>query len=64
MYSRVVLPPGSSSRGVVVPRSLAQSPVLLSLGCKSSGLSVLVDGVGDPVDSGISSDGLVVGAGD
>lgn len=30
-------------------------------GGETSGLSVLVDGVGDPVDSGVSSDGLVRG---
>jgi len=48
---------------MVVPRSLAQTPVLLALGSKSTGLSVFVYGVGDPVDSCVSSDGFVVGAG-
>jgi hypothetical protein len=47
---------------VVVPRSLAETPVLLSFGSETSGFSVLVDGGGDPVDSGISSDSLVRGA--
>jgi hypothetical protein len=60
--SRVVSPPGGSGRGVVVFASLAETPVPLSLGGETSGLSVLVDGVGDPVDSGITSDGLVLGA--
>jgi hypothetical protein len=48
---------------VVVPRTLAQTPVLLSLGGKTTGFSVLVDWVGDPVDTCVSADGLVVGAG-
>lgn len=61
--SRVVLPPSGPGGGVVVPRSLAETPVLLSLRGESSCLSVLVDGVGDPVDSGVSSDGLVRWAG-
>lgn len=47
---------------MVVFASLAETPVPLSLGGETSGLSVLVDGVGDPVDSGITSDGLVLGA--
>lgn len=47
---------------MVVLGSLAETSVSLSLGGKTSGFSVLVDGVGDPVDSGISSDGLVLGA--
>jgi hypothetical protein len=44
---------------VVVLVALAGTPVLLSLGGKTSGFSVLVNGVGDPVDSGITSDSLV-----
>ena len=47
---------------MVVPRTLAQTPVLLALGGETSGLAVLVHGVGDPVDSGVSADSLVVGA--
>lgn len=47
---------------MVVLGSLAETSVSLSLGGETSGLSVLVDGVGDPVDSGVSSDGLVLGA--
>jgi hypothetical protein len=35
--------------------------VLLADRGKATSLSVLVDGVGDPVDSGVSSDGLVRG---
>lgn len=60
---RVVFPPSGPCRSMVVPRSLAQTPVLLALGSKSTGLSVFVYGVGDPVDSCVSSDGFVVGAG-
>lgn len=44
---------------MVVLVSLAGTPVLLSFGGKTSGFSVLVDGVGDPVDSSITSDSLV-----
>jgi hypothetical protein len=54
-----VLPPSSPGGGVVVPRTLAQTPVFLSFGSKSSGFSVLVDRSGDPVDSCVSSDSLV-----
>ena len=44
---------------MVVLGALAETPVPLALGGESTGLSVLVDRVGDPVDSGVSSDGLV-----
>lgn len=44
---------------MVVLVTLAGTPVLLSFGGKTSGFSVLVDGVGDPVDSSITSDSLV-----
>lgn len=47
---------------MVVLGTLAETPVLLSLGGETSGLSVLVHRVGDPVDSGVSSDGLVLRA--
>ena len=59
---RVVFSPSSLCRGMVVPRSLAQTPVLLSLGSKTSCFSVFVNRVCDPVDSCISSDCFVVGA--
>lgn len=49
---------------VVVLVALSETPVPLSLGGETTSLPVLVDGVGDPVDSGISSDGLVLGAAD
>ena len=54
-----MLPPGSTGWGVVVLGTLAETSVSLSLGGESSSLSVLVDWVGDPVDSGVSSDSLV-----
>lgn len=47
---------------VVVLVALSETPVPLSLGGETTSLPVLVDGVGDPVDSGISSDSLVLGA--
>ena len=47
---------------VVVLVTLSETPVPLSLGGETTGLSVLVNGVGDPVDSGITTDGLVLGA--
>lgn len=57
-----MLPPGSTGRGVVVLGSLAETPVPLALGGKTTSLAVLVDRVGDPVDAGITTDGLVLGA--
>lgn len=57
-----MLLPGGLLRLVVVLGALAQTTVLLALGGKATHLSVLVDGVGDPVDTGVSSDGLVRGA--
>lgn len=44
---------------MVVLVALAGTPVLLAFGGKTTGFSVLVNGVGDPVDSGITSDSLV-----
>lgn len=45
--------------GVVVQVTLVDTSVLLSGGGKTSGFSVLVDWVGNPVVSCVSSDGLV-----
>lgn len=59
LHSRVVFPPGRPCGGVVEFRSLAQTPVLLALGSETTGLAVLVHGVGDPVDTGVSADCLV-----
>lgn len=47
---------------MVVPVTFAETSVRLSFGGKTTTFSVLVDGVDDPVDSSISSDGLVGGA--
>ena len=41
--------------------SLANSSGLFAGGGKASGLPALVDGVADPVDSGITADSLVCG---
>jgi len=54
-----VLLPGLSPLGLVSEVTLAKTSVLLANRGKASGLSVLVDSVGDPVDSGVSSDSLV-----
>ena len=52
---RVVFPPGSTNRGVVVTAALAQSTILLSNAGKTTSLAALVDGVDDPVDSGVAA---------
>jgi hypothetical protein len=44
---------------VVVPRSLSETSVLLALASKTSCLSVLVDGIADPIDLGVTTDGFV-----
>jgi hypothetical protein len=53
------LPPASG--GVVVLVSTAETTALLAGGGKSTALAVLVDGLDDPVDTGIAADGLVLG---
>jgi hypothetical protein len=53
------LPPASG--GVVVLVSTAKTTALLAGGGKSTALAVLVDGLDDPVDAGITADGLVLG---
>jgi len=53
------LPPASS--GVVVLVSLSKTTALLAGGGEATALAVLVDGLGDPVDAGITADGLVLG---
>jgi len=45
---------------MVVPSTLSDTPVLLSSRSKTTGLTTLVNGVADPVDAGITTDGLVV----
>jgi hypothetical protein len=59
----VVALPGvaTASSGVVVTVSLVETTGLLSSGGKSTGLAVLVDGLDDPVDAGVATDGLVLG---
>lgn len=57
----VVLLPGRVLGTVVVSVSLSDSSGLLSGGSEASGLPSLVDGVADPVDSGVPADGLVGG---
>jgi hypothetical protein len=53
------LPPASG--GVVVLVSTAETTRLLAGGGESTALAVLVDGLDDPVDTGIAADGLVLG---
>ena len=38
----------------------AQTPVLLSCGSQTSQLAMLVNGVDDPIDTGITSNGFVL----
>jgi hypothetical protein len=51
----------ATSSGVVVLVATAETTALLAGGGETTGLAVLVDGVGDPVDAGIATDGLVLG---
>lgn len=53
------LPPASSR--VVVLVSTAKTTALLAGGGKTTALAVLVHGLDDPVDAGITADGLVLG---
>ena len=55
----VVLLPGRVLRSMVVSVSLSDSSRLLSSRSEASGLPALVDGVANPVDAGITADGLV-----
>jgi hypothetical protein len=53
------LPPASG--GVVVLVTTAKTTALLAGGGESTALAVLVDGLDDPVDTGIAADSLVLG---
>jgi hypothetical protein len=53
------LPPASS--GVVVLVATSKTTGLLAGGGETTRLAVLVDGLDDPVDTGIAADGLVLG---
>lgn len=61
--SGVVAQPGLSaaSLGLVVAVALVETAGLLAGGGEATGLAVLVDGVDDPVDTGVDADGLVLG---
>jgi len=50
----------AASGGLVVSVTLAQTTGLLASCGKSTGFTVLVDGVDDPVDTSIAADGLVL----
>jgi len=50
----------AASLGVVVSVTLGDTTVVLSGSGKAAELTVLVDWVGDPVDAGITADGLVL----
>lgn len=52
------LPPAGSR--LVVPVALAKTAALLASGSETTAFAMLVDGVDDPVDAGIATDGLVV----
>ena len=62
VYLRVVFLPGGTGRSVVVFGTFSKTTVLLAFGGETAGFTVFVDGVGDPVDSGVAADGLVLGA--
>jgi asparagine synthetase B (glutamine-hydrolysing) len=49
----------TTSRCVVEPVALRNPAALLAGGIDSSGLAVLVGRIADPVDSGVTADGLV-----
>lgn len=49
----------SASSGVVVAVTLSKTTRLLARGGETTRFSVLVNWLDDPVDSGVSSDGLV-----
>tara|TARA_R110002003_G_scaffold1926_8_gene23759 strand:+ start:6940 stop:7392 length:453 start_codon:yes stop_codon:yes gene_type:complete len=51
----------SARSGVVVLVSTTKTTALLAGGGKTTALAVLVDGLDDPVDTGIAADGLVLG---
>lgn len=51
----------ATGSGVVVSVSLSETTGFLAGAGEASGFSVLVNRVDDPVDSGVSSDGLVGG---
>lgn len=55
--------PGLSATGsgLVVAMTLVETTGLLAGGGKTTSLAVLVDGVDDPVDTGVDADGLVLG---
>lgn len=51
----------ATSAGLVVTVTLVETARALAGGGKATGLAVLVDGVDDPVDAGVATDGLVLG---
>lgn len=59
----VLLLPGlpAASRGVVVLVATVDTTGLLAGGGETASLTVLVHGVDDPVDAGVTADGLVLG---
>jgi hypothetical protein len=61
--SVATLPGGTTTRtlGVVETMTLSMTTGLSANGGKTTGLTTLVNGVGDPVDTGIATDGLVRG---
>lgn len=51
----------AASTGLVVAVTLVEATGLLASGGETTSLTVLVDGVDDPVDAGIAADSLVLG---
>lgn len=58
-----MLLPGLSATGLGlgVTVALVETPGLLAGGGETTGLTVLVNGVDNPIDAGIDADGLVLG---
>ncbi len=54
--------PTAPSGLMVMSRTFTQTSVGLTFGGETSGFTVFVDWVGDPVDTGVVSDGFVLGA--
>lgn len=51
----------AASAGLVVAVALVETAGALAGGGEATGFAVLVDGVDDPVDTGVLADGLVLG---
>lgn len=60
--SRIMPTPSRSSRSMVVLGSFPETTILLPLSGETTSFAVFVNGVADPVDTGVAADGFVRGA--